>query len=324
MCPFYNPQMGVVAIAKRLGIPVLAFITSFDNVTTKNRLLFDYDAYFVWSEQMKSELMHFYPRSRKRPIHVVGAPQFDVFRQMEFHQSRQEFCQGQGLSHARPIVVYGLGSPNLIREEHGVISFLEELRGRAKRPDIQLVLRLHPGFVNKGYRLLEAIHKKHPDVVIQGRDHVWKRIAYQGRDAIFEWVNTMRHADVLVNLSSTLSVDAAIFDRPVVNLNFDPEPGQPNQKLVKEINSKWHHFKPIAESGALWMVDTMDEAVSATLTYLEKPELHREKRRWLVEFVCHKVDGQCGARLAEALEKVVFGEIGKNADRSFERLAAHS
>jgi len=52
------------------------------------------------------------------------------------------------------------------------------------------------------------------------------------------------------------------------------------------------------------MVDTMEQAVSAALTYLEQPELHQEKRRWLVDFVCHKVDGRCGARFAEALKIV--------------------
>jgi len=36
-------------------------------------------------------------------------------------------------------------------------------------------------------------------------------------------VNTFRHADVVVNFSSTVAIDAAIFDKPVVNLDFDPE-----------------------------------------------------------------------------------------------------
>ncbi len=88
-------------------------------------------------------------------------------------------------------------------------------------------------------------------------------------------MNTFRHADVLVNLSSTVVIDAAIFDRPVVNLNYDPEPGRPNQALVKDANHCWTHFKPIAESGGVWLVNEPDEMVEAVKGYLQHPELHR-------------------------------------------------
>src|SRR6185295_15249531 len=36
MCPFSTMQMGIVAAARQENIPVFAFITSFDNITTKN------------------------------------------------------------------------------------------------------------------------------------------------------------------------------------------------------------------------------------------------------------------------------------------------
>ena len=35
--------------------------------------------------------------------------------------------------------------------------------------------------------------------------------------------NTMRHSDVVVNVASTMAIEAAIFDTPVVNISFDGE-----------------------------------------------------------------------------------------------------
>jgi CDP-glycerol glycerophosphotransferase (TagB/SpsB family) len=105
----------------------------------------------------------------------------------------------------------------------------------------------------------------------------------------------------VVNLSSTTTVDAAIFDRPVVNLDFDPEPGGPNQALVKDVNHFWTHFKPVAESGGVWLVNNYDEMVTAIKTYLREPQLHQEKRRWIAEYVCGYVDGRCGERMARAV-----------------------
>jgi CDP-glycerol glycerophosphotransferase (TagB/SpsB family) len=118
---------------------------------------------------------------------------------------------------------------------------------------------------------------------------------------IKEWVNTFRHANVVINLSSTVAVDAAILDKPVVNLDYDPEPGQPNLALVKDVNHTWTHFKPIAESGGLWLVNRPEETVEAVKTYLANAGLHRNQRRWIAEYVCQHLDGHSGERMAEAI-----------------------
>jgi hypothetical protein len=90
-------------------------------------------------------------------------------------------------------------------------------------------------------------------------------------------------------------------DRPVVNLDYDPEPGRPNQALVKEVNHLWTHFKPVAESGGVWLVNNPEEMVEAVRTYLAHPEMHRDRRRWIAEYVCQYLDGRCGQRMAAAI-----------------------
>jgi CDP-glycerol glycerophosphotransferase (TagB/SpsB family) len=132
----------------------------------------------------------------------------------------------------------------------------------------------------------------------------------QDEGQISEWVNTFRHADIVVNLSSTVTVDAAILDRPIVNLDYDPEPGQPNQGLVKDVNHVWSHFKPIAESGGVWLVNNPQEMIEAVRTYLVRPELHREKRRWIAEYVCQYLDGRCGERMANAVSEFANAHVG--------------
>ena len=98
-----------------------------------------------------------------------------------------------------------------------------------------------------------------------------------------------------------LSIDAALFDKPIVNLDFDPEPGAPNQQLVKDVNHVWTHFKPVAESGGLWLVNNYEEMVKAILTYLKKPSLHCEQRSFITKYVCGYIDGNCGERIANAI-----------------------
>ncbi len=296
--PMRFDEPGVVAIAKQLGIPTVALITSWDNLSTKRRMLFEYDGYIVWSEQMRRELHHFYPASRKAPVYVVGAPQFDVFFNDEFRQSREAFCASAGLRPNAPIILYTLGSPNAIREYYGAVEMAKRIM-RGELGDVQLLVRPHPAFDNANEA--ELLREMRPRVVVQRTADPRLPFRSQAHSQIVEWVNTFRHADVVVNLASTTTVDAAIVDRPVVNLDYDPEPSQPNQGLVKDANHLWTHFKPIAESGGVWNVSNTEEMVTAIRTYLQQPDLHREGRRWIAEYVCGVLDGQSGRRLAQAV-----------------------
>jgi hypothetical protein len=298
--PHRFEEPALVACAKSLGIAVLALIHSWDNLSTKNRMIFKHDGYLVWSEQMKRDLHHFYPWSQELPVYVVGAPQFDVFFQERFKQTRDEFCAEQGLDPQKPIILYALGSPNFLSEHHGAL-YMAERVARGELGDAQLLIRPHPLFDNGEHRnqLLgfgERIHiQQTGDAGASAIDR------FQDDRQVREWVNSFRHSNVVINLSSTVTIDAAICDCPVVNLDFDPAPGQPNQALVKDVNHVWTHFKPIAESGGVWLVRDFDEMIEAVKTYLERPEMHREKRRWIAEYVCGYLDGRSGERMAAAV-----------------------
>lgn len=305
MNPFLESQMATVAAAKRLNIPVIAFITSWDNITTKPRMIYEYEGYIAWSEQMKRELHQFYPQSRGSRIAIIGAPQFDVFFRPEYRLTREEFCGLYGLEPDRPIILYCLGSPNLIREDHGALQYLEQARRHPTLSKTQTIIRAHPGHLESKLTEFDKIRASFPEVVVQGPGKHWERFPFQGEQAVIEWVNTIRHADVVINLASTMTVDAAIFDKPVVNIDFDPEPGGPNHQMVKEINRSWNHFSPISQSGGVWNATNVEEMITATAKYLAAPELHREQRRWIVNHVCGAVDGQAGRRMAEAVLEMI-------------------
>lgn len=293
-------EPAVIAAAKRLGIPTLALITSWDNLSTKNRLPFRHDGYLVWSEQMRNELHEYYPYTRGRPIYVIGAPQFDVFFQEGIKKDRQTFCNGVGLRPDLPIVLYALGSPNFLKEHHGAVALAERLE-RGELSNAQLLVRPHPVFDNGAE--MRAFQRFGERVRVQRTGSAGLPTAGRSQNLteISDWVNTFYHADVVVNLSSTATVDAALCNRPVVNLDYDPEPGQPNAELVNDVNHLWTHFKPIAESGGVRLVRSLDEMVDAIRLYLSNPTLDAEKRRWIAEHVCGFVDGQSGTRLAEAM-----------------------
>lgn len=301
-------EPAVIASAKRLRIPTLALITSWDNITTKNRIPFRHDGYIVWSAQMRKELLEFYPETDPSSIYVVGAPQFDVFFQDRFRESRGEFCNRVGLRADRPIILYALGSPNFLKEHHGAL-FLAKRVQEGELGDVQLLVRPHPLF-SDGHEAT-AFNSFGDRVRVQqtGRSDVPTAERTQKEADITDWVSTFRNVDVVINLSSTATVDAAICDRPVVNLDFDPEPGQPNAGLVHDVNHLWTHFRPIAESGGVWLVRNPADMIGAVREYLVHPELHAAKRRWIAHSVCGYLDGRCGERLANSLLEFVESRV---------------
>jgi CDP-glycerol glycerophosphotransferase (TagB/SpsB family) len=186
---------------------------------------------------------------------------------------------------------------------------MAERVARGELGDVQLLVRPHP--IHDNNEMTEHLKQYYPRVILQQTSEAGTPLTARSQDVnkILEWVNTFRHADVVINLSSTVTVDAALFDRPVVNLDYDPEPGRPNQEFVKDVNRVWSHFKPIAQSGGVWQVGSPDEMIAAVRTYLAYPELHREQRRWIATYVCGYTDGQCGARLANAILHFVHNHV---------------
>jgi hypothetical protein len=299
--PHQFHQPAVAAAARALGIRTLAMISSWDNLSTKNRMVFKYDGYVVWSEQGKRDLHHFYPQSRSVPVYVVGALQFDTFHQVRFARTREQFCRSVGLSPDKPIILYALGSPNIFRGEHHAVLSLARRLMAGDLGDVQMLVRPHPAF-EKGVAAT-LLREFGPRVVVQdtGATQRQTEAFFQDEPAIVEWVNSFRHADVVVNMSSTAAVDAALCDRPVVNLDYDPAPDGAQQEFVKDVNHRWTHFKPVAESGGVWLVENPQEMIEAVRTYLRFPDLHRNQRRWIVQHVCGFADGHNGRRLAEAI-----------------------
>ena len=76
--PFQFEQPAITAAALRRGVRTLALIPSWDNISTKRRMIFKYDGYIVWSEKLRKELHERYPHTRTRPVYVVGAARSSV------------------------------------------------------------------------------------------------------------------------------------------------------------------------------------------------------------------------------------------------------
>jgi hypothetical protein len=296
-----------VLAARDLGIPTVAFIVSWDNLTTKAHIGAPFDHYFVWGKQMKTDLLEIYPDVQPQQVHVSGTPQFDCYRDPALRWSREQFFARIGADPARPLVCYSGGDIETCPQDQHHLRMLAELvREGAIRRDAQVLLRPSPADDLTRY---QATLKDHPEILYSLPRWAAHRVGSRLRRIPLAedsqlLANLTVHVDVNVNLASTMTLDFAINDTPVVNVAFDVEPPHCARPPLWEHYYQWEHYRPVVELGAARFPRSRAELAEHVQCYLENPTLDREGRRKLVDLQLGVPVGQSSRRLAKLLEEI--------------------
>jgi|GEM_PF-1319155 len=303
--PHIPAELPPVLIGQQRGIPAAACICSWDNLTSKPAYWAAYDRYLVWSERMCDELASYYPECRPDCRQAIGVAHFDWYRDPAMAWSRARFCAHWGFDPARPLVFYGAATPHLAPAEHRIIvRLVEDLAARpaAERP--QLLVRLHPGDAGGRLRCFEPppdVRLDVPGATGAGRLEGFCPSVEQNRLL----VNAVRHADVVVNLASTLTLEAAVCDRPVIGVAYDLAPGQPFRDQIDAYYHAFDHFKTVVACGALELATSPGALLAAIDGALADPTRQRQGRARAVALWCGAVDGHAGERLGQALAAMI-------------------
>jgi hypothetical protein len=282
------------AAARDLGVPVATSILSFDNLTSRGLLPRDAH-YLVWADRMRLELKRLYSDVRDDEISVTGTPQFDFHRRRECQWPRDRTLADLGLESNASYFLYGASHVSLAPGEPALVA---QLAARmASAPGIAnraLVVRLHP---------LDDLRRWH--AVAQARRVRISRAygaATADRPAVEDHArltSSLIHADACLNVASTMTLDAAIVDRPIVCLDFTDEPESPRDLLYAEYGCE--HYAPLVQSGGVrlarnWreLLDLMEQAIAC-------PERDRALRARMIADQCGTVDGCSAQRVARVL-----------------------
>lgn len=288
-----------VLAAREMGVPIGTLVQSWDNLSSKAAVLPpDLDRYWTWNEYMTAELKALYPRVDADRVVIVGSPQFD-FHRVTLTEPREVFMSALGLDPSRPFVMMGTGTPSRIPEEPQLfLSIARELR--AADPSIQVLIRLHPKDDGTRWKsLLGEVQEL--GIVLQYTAptvHMDRGGFVPAQEFYRDQVSAITHAAVIVNSSSTLTVDAAILDRPIVCLAYDvrPDPRYPDGRAKLFVQTT--HFAPLVATGGVRVVYSTPECIEAIRRYVTSPALDHTQRQKIVDIVAGTVDGQAGLRLA--------------------------
>jgi hypothetical protein len=299
-------EVPLMRTARRRGVPCMVIDASWDNFTNKLLPVRQADRLVVWNEIMKEQAVRLHGY-RPEAVSVAGAPQFDAHFRAQARCTRAEFFQRVGADPSRKLIVLTTTPRSLYRHHDYVLRELSAAIQNGRLAGAQVLVRLHPRDEVDAYREFAGV----PHVIIEKPF----RHTVTGSDGLAIDVmpehqrhlgDTLCHADAVVNVASTIAIEACIFDTPVVNICFDGPEAEPFVKSATRYY-RFTHYVNITNRHAVRVATSAAEMVESVASYLADRSLDAAGRRQVVLDQCQFTDGMSASRVVAH----VIDELGR-------------
>lgn len=294
--------------ARAGGIRTLCLVHSWDNITGlfKGMVLARPNWLGTWNELQKREAVevHFYNPDY---VKVVGPPQFDLYREPDIFEPRHLFLRKLGFDPNKKIITLAEATMNSAENTYILDILLDALKREQFVVPVQLFCRLHPRRHPEVTRKNYQRYLSNPLITFDFPDSHTESLGWNPtRPGMIYLANTLRHTDVLINVASTVTIEASILDVPVVNLGFSLT--QPERFQERIIDAHWrHHYRYILERNGVYIAKDPADLIKGINQYLTNPSLHREERGNVARDLCYGCDGKSAERIASLILSLLDG-----------------
>ena len=290
-----SDQVDAVRSAQALGIPTVAAIASWDNLTNKGQLRVQPDMVTVWNEEQKREAVTLHGIDPARVV-VTGAQLFDRWFERRPSESREDFCAKVGLPANRDIVLYTGSSvfisPSAI-EAPFARRWIEALRASSDplTANAAVLIRPHP-FNVEGWQTTDFSDLGPVAVFPNAR---FTPSADSARTSFFD---SLYFASAIVGVNTSAMIEAAILGKPVLSL-MTGEFAATQQGTL--------HFRYLLpeNGGFLRVARSFDEHLTQLTDALRNPDVARAQTQAFVRSFLRPrgLEVSCTPLLADALER---------------------
>lgn len=294
--------------AQRMGIPVFTAITNYDNIVNMGYRGFEPDCMAVWSKQMADEAirLHRFPSNR---LEITGPVQYDRFM-VPLPKSRAEFLTSIDLDPSKKTILFA-GGVNINHYFHIYQLFVEQ-KERIWREPFNFIMRPYPHpklLSSPGWQVLEkllieaGIYISNPGSIDASGDRTEEfrqDLAFEeGPD---ELSYLLRYSDVMVNYFSTISLEAAICDLPVIHAGYDTYTFGQRFSVTTGFLQRQTHNRRKLRLAASKVAKSEMELIRSIDEYLSERNLDQNARREYAVSECGELDGQAGVRLVNMIK----------------------
>jgi len=303
-------EVPLLRTAVRRGVPSIAVDASWDNFTNKVLPVRRVNRLVVWNQLMKEQAvaLHGYDPEQVR---VTGTPHWDLYFRAGRGSTRDAFLRRIGADSSRKLITLTTSPFELYSHFDHVLRVMIDAMTHGRWPcPCQILVRVHPRDSLDRYRQFFAV----PHVIVEkpfqttvtASDGLSVDITPESQQHL---ADTLRYSDVVVQVASTIAVEAAIFDTPVVNVSFDGEAPCEWARSARRY-LRFTHFANVIRHGSLKLAESPPQLVEAVAEYLADPAIDRDGRRRLVQEQCQFVDGRSSERVAACVVEMIDEQCG--------------
>jgi len=293
--------------------PTAAVIVGWDNTSSYSLPGAPVDALNVWSAIQRREAVEGSDWDPAR-IHIGGIPSYDGYFTRRWVLPRAAYFRRHGLDPQRKLIAYAASFVTFAPNYPNIATLARLVAEDRLAYPAQLLIRLHPNhfldvphFAAERERVL-ALARTLPHVHVVEPVPLGGSLGYYSGEDMDEKSSMMAHADVFTTVYSTMVVETAIHDTPVVSVCIDadqPWPGKFTLKL-SEIGH-WPTHSRFLQSGA-GEVAYDEEGLRAALNRaLTQPDAKAPARRAFVARETTYTDGRAGERVGAWLAGLARG-----------------
>jgi CDP-glycerol glycerophosphotransferase (TagB/SpsB family) len=267
-----------------------------------------------WSELQKQELVLGSDWKAER-VNIGGIPSYDGYFQQEWLLPKADYFRLHGLDPNRKLISYASSFVHFAPNYPNVEALAQLVASDALCEPAQLLVRLHPShFQDKPQMFrderekIQALEGKYPHVHVVRPVPLGGSLGYYSGEDMDEKSSMMAHSDVMVTVYSTMLVETAVHDTPMIAAVIDTPGGWNRPKKyslsLRKIGS-WPTHNRFRDARAGRVAATRDELCDAINAYLKNPLLDAAERRAFVEKEITFTDATAGQRTAQYILRVL-------------------
>lgn len=270
--------------ARRRGVPATTLVLSWDNLTSKGVIHRHFNRVMVWNEVMFQQVLTMYPEYGADRVDVVGFPRFDVYlRPFPERFQRKPFLESLGLDPSRPVVLFASSGVRGYPTQLQVLRHVLAARDAARFGEgTQVLIRCHPHDPLDEFRAFRGL-----------RDTaVWPEARRGDAGTLFEQVPepdellvlgaSIAHSAVVVTAGSSVTLDAARCDIPIVCIGYDGDMVLPPEDSFRTVYS-YSHQRPLHALGGTTVCCSREELIDAIAGGVRDPGAMASGRARIVD-----------------------------------------
>lgn len=293
--------------AQKHNVKTLTFIASWDNVwkmerlKNQNRPQVVADHIIVWNQMMKDHVEQIFPDVKPDQIEVIGAPRLDYFFHTDKIPSKQEVLRALDLPDENKKILHFTTT-----ELYPMDYILETVSKNFSKEEYLFLATVHPGGKLDKHMSLEK-YGAHVRFAF-GRDETSPSDDFRYNPTlqdIYLSVGLFKHADILINHSSTTALESLLAQTPVINVKYGKRFDWWHWYRSMVYRDFKQHYKDITDEHPSKVVTSPSQLTDAIKNYIQDPL--QDKDRWsaVLEKMITTTDGSATQKVFDRIKQIL-------------------